>query len=133
MDRRRLCLSGAALLATALPLVARAGEHADKKELPPYLELKPVTLTVVRPNRRHGAMTVELGLNIPDPKLRAQAQLMQPVLRDAYVRALQPWAIRMDPGSSPNMGFLTMSLQRETNRVLGRPGARVLLGGVMVM
>jgi len=86
MDRRRLTIAAAGAL--FFPLAARAGEKAASKDLPPFVQLKALTLTIVRPNRRHGAMTVEVGLNIPDPKLRAQAQLVQPVLRDAYVQAL---------------------------------------------
>jgi hypothetical protein len=112
MDRRSFSLL-AMSLALVAPLCAEAGEHGEKKELAPYLQLKSVTLTIVRPNRRHGAMTVDLGLNIVDAKLRGQAQLLQPVLRDAYVRALQPWAIRMTPGAPPDMGFMTVT----------RPGA----------
>lgn len=129
--RRRDVL--ACLLLLGAPSIAVAREGASKKDQTPYMTLKPLTLTVVRPNRRHGAMTVDLGLNIPDPKLRAQAELVQPVLRDAYLRALQPWAIRMTPGAPPDIDFLTLALQRETDRVLGRSGAKVLLGGIMVM
>jgi len=39
----------------------------------------------------------------------------------------------MSPGSPPDISFLTLALQRQTDQVLGRPGARVLLGGIMVM
>ena len=78
-------------------------------------------------------MTVEVGLNIPDPALRELAEQSQPILRDAYLRALGPYAMRLSPGSPPSAEFITLALQRETDRVLKRRGAKVLLGGVLVI
>jgi hypothetical protein len=129
MDRRTLLLAACAM---ALPGVALASEK-KKKNASPYIPLKAVTLTITRPNGRRGAMTVEVGLNIPDAGLRALAEESQPVLRDAYLRALQPYAMRLSPGSPPNAEFITLALQRETDRVLKRRGATVLLGGVLVL
>ena len=128
MDRRRLIL---AALALAAPLPAQAAKKPE--QVSPYLQLKAVTLTIVRPNGRRGAMTVEIGLNIPDEELRDLALVSQPILRDAYLRALQPYAMRLSPGSPPNAEFITLSLQRATDRVLKRKGAKVLLGGVLVL
>jgi hypothetical protein len=131
MDRRALLLT--AVAAAAFPAAARANEGGKKKDVSPYIALKAVTLTIVRTNGRHGAMTIELGLNIPDAGLRELATESQPLLRDAYVRALQPYALRLGPGVAPSAEFITLSLQRETDRVLGRRGAKVLLGGVLVI
>jgi hypothetical protein len=130
MDRRAFLLTA---LAAALPGAALANEGGKKKNESPYITLKAVTLTIVRSNGRHGAMTIELGLNIPDAELRELATESQPLLRDAYLRVLQPYALRLTPGVAPNAEFITMALQRETDRVLGRRGARVLLGGVLVI
>ena len=130
MHRRTFLLT---LLALAVPSAALANEGGKKKDESPYVALKAVTLTIVRTNGRHGAMTIELGLNIPDAGLRELATESQPLLRDAYVRALQPYALRLGPGVAPSAEFITLSLQRETDRVLGRRGARVLLGGVLVI
>ena len=133
MDRRRLIL---AALALAAPMLARPGPAwaSDKnKSISPYIPMRAVTLTIIRPNGRRGAMTVEVGLNIPDEDLRELALASQPFLRDAYLRALQPYAMRLSPGSPPNAEFITLALQRETDRVLKRKGAKVLLGGVLVL
>ncbi len=129
MDRRRLII---AALALAAPLPALASEK-KKKSTSPYVPLRAVTLTIVRPNGRRGTMTVEIGLNIPDEDLRDLATMSQPVLRDAYLRALQPYAMRLSPGAPPSAEFITLALQRETDRVLKRRGAKVLLGGVLVI
>lgn len=130
MDRRAFILTA---LAAALPGAALANEGGKTKNVSPYVPLKAVTLTIVRTNGRHGAMTVEVGLNIPDPALRDLATESQPLLRDAYLRALQPYALRLTPGVAPSAEFITLSLQRETDRVLGRRGAKVLLGGILVL
>jgi hypothetical protein len=130
MDRRAFLMTA---FAAALPGVALANEGGKKKNESPYMPLKVVTLTIVRTNGRHGAMTVEVGLNIPDPALRELAAESQPLLRDAYVRVLQPYALRMTPGIAPSAEFITLSMQRETDRVLGRRGAKVLLGGILVL
>ena len=108
MDRRRLIL---AVLALAAPMPALASEK-KKKSTSPYVALRAVTLTIVRPNGRRGTMTVEVGLNIPDPTLRELAEQSQPVLRDAYLRALGPYAMRLSPGSPPSADFITLTLQR---------------------
>ncbi len=129
MDRRRLII---AALALAAPLPALASKK-KKKSTSPYVPLRAVTLTIVRPNGRRGTMTVEIGLNIPDEDLRDLATMSQPVLRDAYLRALLPYAMRLSPGAPPSAEFITLALQRETDRVLKRRGAKVLLGGVLVI
>ena len=133
MDRRSLMLFALALpaLALAAPLPALASEK--NTSISPYVSLKAVTLTIIRTNGRRGTMTVEVGLNIPDEQLRDLARVSQPILRDAYLRALQPYAMRLSPGAPPNAEFFTLALQRETDRVLKRKGAKVLLGGVLVI
>jgi hypothetical protein len=128
MDRRRLLL---AALALAAPLPAWSSDK--NKTISPYVAMRAVTLTIIRPNGRRGAMTVEVGLNIPDEQLRELAMASQPILRDAYLRALQPYAMRLSPGAPPSAEFITLALQRETDRVLKRKGAKVLLGGVLVL
>ena len=129
MDRRRFLI---AVFASALAGPALASEK-KKKSTSPYISLRAVTLTIVRPNGRRGTMTVEIGLDIPDSHLRELAEQSQPILRDAYLRALQPYAMRLSPGAPPSAEFITLSLQRETDRVLKRKGAKVLLGGVLVI
>jgi hypothetical protein len=124
----------AALLALALtvaPMAALAAPSKTRSDSS-YVALRPVTLTIVRPTGKRGALTVEVGLDAPDRALREQVQVSGPLLRDAYISALQPYALRLAPGSPPNVELIGASLQRETDRVLGRRGARVLLGAVLV-
>ena len=54
-----------------------------------------------------------------------------PRLNAAYVAALQPYALGLSPGQPPNADYVSMVLQRATDQVLGRRGAKVLLGSIL--
>ncbi len=118
------------VLAAAAPLAAHA--EGGKKAQPPYLQLKTLAATVNKSGGRRGVLTVELGLDTPDPVLRDKVELVQPILRDAYVTALQPYALSLGPSQPPNADYIALSLQRETDRVLGRRGAKLLLGSILI-
>jgi hypothetical protein len=122
-----------AILACALaaPGVGAADE-GGKKAKTPYLELETVAVSVVRPNGRRGVMTVQLGLDAPQAALRDRLQLYLPRLHSAYVSALQPYAYGLAPGALPNADYIAYALQRETDRVLGQSGAKLLLGSILV-
>lgn len=117
--------------ALASPGLATAEGHG-KKVQSSYMPLRPVVLTIVRPTGGRGALTVDLGLYAPDPGLRERIAASGPLLRDAYISALQPYGMRLGPGAPPNLELIGSVLQRETDRVLGAKGARVLLGAVIV-
>ena len=117
------------LLAGPSSALANGGKSKSDS---PYVALRPVTLTIVRPNGRRGALTVEVGLNAPDKALRERVEVSGPLLRDAYNAALQSYAMRLGPGTAPDLEIIGAALQRETDRVLGGKGARVMLGAVLV-
>ena len=119
----------AAALLAAAPAVA--GEKKDDKPKTSFVEVRPLSATLMRPGGRRGVLTVELGLDVPDPTLNLRAEQARPILRDAYVRVVQAYALSMTPGSTPSADFLAITLQRETDKVLKRRGAKVLLGAVL--
>ena len=125
---RRLIL--AALIAT-LATPAFAGEGGGKPKFT-YVEVRPLSATMIRTNGRRGVLTVELGLDVPDPALNLRASQSVPILRDAWARVIQAYALGLSPGSTPSADYLSLTLQRETDRVLKRKGAKVLLGAVLV-
>ncbi len=129
--RRCLLLLVLAALSAAAPLAARAGEGGGKAK-DPYVRLQAVAVSTIHTSGRHGVMTVEVGIDAKDPGLRNKVDLYTPILRSAYVSALQPYALGLPPGSPPNADYISMTLQRETDRVLGRPGARLLLGSILI-
>ena len=135
MDRRRLM--SLAALAAALPVAAQAsggGEKTEKKKGGglSYLQLPTLTATIMRPDGRRGVLTVETGIDIPNSDQRAKADLLIPRFRAGFVQALQIYASGLQPATAPNADFIARELQRETDRVLGKAGGRLLLGTILL-
>lgn len=130
MDRRRLL----ALIALSPSLMAAAPAKDEKKKGggPSFIQINTLTASIMRASGRRGVLTVESGLDIPNEKLRAKADSVLPRIRAAFVQSLQIYAAGISPGSIPNAEILAQRLQREADRVLGQPGARVLIGTLLV-
>jgi hypothetical protein len=133
--QRRAILAAIALSAMT-PLVAEAsgGDKAEKKKGggATYLQIQAMSATMNATGARRGILTVEAGVDIPDDKLRGLAEKSLPRLRAAYVQVLQAYAASLPPRTPPNPEFIGTELQRETDRVLGKKGARLLLGAILV-
>ena len=129
----RLALAIGLGLAPALilgaPVAAQAGEA--KKAKSPYVQIDTLAAGTNRLNGKRGVLTVELGVYTDNAALRDKVDLYIPVLRSAYISALQPYALSVPPGSPPSADYIGMTLQRETDKVLGR-GAKVLLGSILL-
>jgi len=126
--RNILALSAAAFL--LLPALVRA-EGSDKPK-DTYFQVTGLAATIMRPDGGHGVMTVEAGLDVPDPSLHAYALLEMPRLQDAYTQALQAYGGALRAGTLPDADYVARQLQTATDHVLGKPGARLLLCGLMV-
>lgn len=98
-----------------------------------YMRMPTVTANVARPGGQRGVMTVETGIDAPDAALRARAAQSLPRLRAAYAAVVQRSASTLRPGFPPDVERLVTELQAATNTTLGRPGARLLIGTVMVV
>lgn len=128
------------LFALILLAAAPAFAHAEGKGEDPkkkvggvsYLPLDTLTGATTKENGRRGVLTVECGLDIPDAALRARAESVLPRLRAAYLQTVLIYAAGLPPNAAPNADFLARALQRETDAGLGRPGARLLLGAILV-
>lgn len=136
MDRRRLAgLIALIPVGTALlPGAARAA--GKKKDEPatrsPYVPIQTLLGTTVRPDGRRGSLSVECGLDIPDASLRERAEASMPRLRSAFAATVRTYAAGLPAGHPPNVHFIARALQQQTDQVLGRAGAKVLLGAVLV-
>ena len=97
-----------------------------------YLALPTITANVVRTGGRRGMMTVETGIDTPDAALRVRVAQSMPRLRAAFAVAVQQSANTLRPGAPPDVERLVAQLQAATNTVMGRPGARLLIGTVML-
>ena len=114
----------------ALPAAAAADEK--KKDKGTFVTIDTLTAMVMTPSGRHAVMTVQSGIDVPDPVLRALAESDTPRLRDAYAQALQAYAGGMQPGTAPDADYVERRLQQATDQVLGKTGGRLLLGGIMI-
>ena len=122
----------AAVAVLALGLRPAEAKDAPKTNTLTYTSFDALTATVFRSDGRRGVLTVQGGLDVPDPALRARAAASQPRLRDAYIRTLSVYASSLVPGAPPDVDQIGLRLQRATDGVLHRSGARVLLGTVLV-
>jgi hypothetical protein len=129
--KRRLLLA-LAVLCALLPAAAVAGEDKKKTGGESYIQINTLTAYTMRPGDRRGVMTVDCGLDVPDAALRAKVELVLPRLRAAYVQQVQIYAGGLPSGAPPSPSFIARNLQRATDEVLGKPGARVLMGAVLV-
>jgi hypothetical protein len=116
-------------LAFLVPAAALAGETKDKGT---YIAIDTLTATVLAGNGRREVMTVQAGVDAQDPKLHDYAEKVTPRLQDAYAQELQLYAGGLSSGSPPDADYIARRLQAATDRILGKPGGRFLLGGIMV-
>ncbi len=130
MDRRTLLGLVAVASAAAAPVRASDPKGAPQAS---YLPLPTLTANVRRPGGARGVMTVEVGLDTPDAALRTRASQSAPRLRAAYAAVVQQAANSLLPGAPPDLERLIAQLQAATNTTLGRAGARLLIGTVMVV
>ncbi len=131
MHRRAFIIAG--LLLPPLGSTAHAGPKAEKAPEGGELPMALATATVIRSRGGRAIMSVESTLVIADGALMERARLSRPRLNAAFNEAVRVEANRMLPDTVPDLEALTRALQRATDRVLGRQGARVLLGTVMVI
>ena len=103
-DNSRMTIRRALLVLLALSLLPAAA-HADdkKKDKGTYVTIDTLTATAIAANGRHAVMTVQSGVDVPDPVLRVLAEQVQPRLRDAYTQVLQIYAGGLPPGSPPDV------------------------------
>jgi hypothetical protein len=119
-------------LAGFMPSAVLADEKQKKKSGGEnYIPLNPVTATTNKGGGRRGVLSVDCGLEIDDPKLREFADQSLPRLRAAYVQAMEIYAAGLPPGTEPNADLIVQELQRQTNLILKRPGAKLLIGAVV--
>ena len=132
MNRRGLIVAGlVGALAPGLALAQEKPTHKKGGGLS-YIQLDTLSATIVRPNGRRGVMTVECGIDVADAGLHARAEQSTPLLRAAFADILRTYAAGLPSGAPPNADYLSLALQRQTDTVLGRPGAKLLLGTILV-
>ena len=138
MNRRRLIAQMPLALATgAIATVAAASEgHAAEERRTGGGEtfvLVPTTAgTVMNNGGRRGVLSLQSGIDVPDSALKERATASVPRLRAAFAQVIQTYAANLSAGALPDADYLARELQRQTDLILGRPGARFLLGSIIV-
>lgn len=141
---RSLKILTALALSAALALPAYGSGHGggekkddDKKpkhkltQSESYIMIEPMYSTILEGDRPVGMLMIGVGLDIPDAKLRGEAEHAMPVLQDAYVRNMMSYATTsVRAWRQPDVAEIADRLQRVTDRALGRKGARILLAQV---
>lgn len=130
----------AAVALAVTPVRAEDGGGADKKgskhkvtQSESYMTMDPIYATIVAGDRPAGLLMVGIGLDVPNEKLRAEADHAMPVLRDAYVRNMMAFAAtQVRTSRQPDVTVIADRLQRVTDRALGRKGAKLLLAQVAI-
>lgn len=125
-------IAAAVLLMTTAPDTTLASEKKRTLEAPTFLELPPLTATIIRPDGGRGVLTVNGGLDVPDSQLRERAALSTPRLLNAYTQWLRQYGSALSPGRPPDVELMGRELQAATDRTLGKRGARFLFGAVLV-
>jgi hypothetical protein len=133
---RRETLLALTALAVSVVAVAPASAAEDKGKKKggglSYIQLEPLNAALSLVQGRRKILSVECGLDVADGGLRNRAQQSLLILRDAYLRWLTVYAASLPPLAPPNPDAIETQMQRETDRILGRPGARFVLGTVMI-
>ena len=129
---RRQFLTLIALTAALGTSGAGASEPKKKGGGEGYTQFKTINVFTEAGLRRHGTLSVDMGLYSEDAKLVEQIKLYQPRLQDAYVARLQAYAGTLNSSTLVNTDFIAMQLQSATDTILGRKGAKVLLGTILL-
>lgn len=133
MIRRQFLLRAAfAITGSLMASSALASEPKKKGGGEGYTQFKTINTFTAASRRRHGTMSVDMGLYSDDPKLVDQIKLFQPRLQDAYLSRLQVYASTLNSTSVVDTDFVVMQLQSATDTILGRKGAKVLLGTILL-
>ncbi len=117
-----------ALIGTAV----HAEEEKKKGGGKGYTQFPLITVFTQANATHHGTLSVDMGLYTDDAKLQAQIKSYMPRLQDAYLSRLQGYANSLNPRSLADPDFVSLQLQQATDKVLGRGGAKVLLGSVLL-
>ena len=111
---------------------AAASSEADAAPAESYFDLQTLTAGVSRQGHR-AVMTVECGIDAPGAEMRLRAEQSIPRLRAALVMVVQRHAAVLRAGEPPDVERLLRDLQAAVNEVMGGPGARILIGTVMIV
>ena len=131
MDRR-LALAALALAPALAPGVASAAAEKKKGGGASFIQIQTLTTSVIRRSGARGVMTMEIGVDVANDALRERAQASVPRIRAACAQTLQIYANGMPGAGVPDADYLAGRMQADVNRVLGKAGAKLLIGTILI-
>ena len=131
MHRRALLASSFCLLFTASSAFA-SGAPKKKGGGPGFTQFPMMSVFTRSNGHRHGTLSLDMGLYSDDAKMVDRIKLYMPRLKDAYVRRLQAYAGELSASSLVDADYLATQLQAVTDQVLGKSGAKVLMGSILL-
>jgi flagellar basal body-associated protein FliL len=94
-----------------------------------WVTVDPFTVPIIQDGRVRGRFLVSFGMDVPDDKLRAEAEEMMPRLRDTWLMDLNLYAATtLRPRRAADVAGVSDLLQADADRVLGKTGSKVLMG-----
>jgi hypothetical protein len=97
-----------------------------------FIQFPVIAVFVPTGGYRNSTLTIEVGLDVPDEKLRTRVGTYIPRLRDAYVSRIQSYAMTLGGSRLVDTDYLQRELQAITDTQLKAAGAKLLLGSIMV-
>lgn len=129
---RRVFLAMISALAAFPAVAAGPAPGGGGNQQASFVRLPVINANVIRSNRTRGVLSIESGVDVPDPKLRARVQLVIPRLRADLSRRLALYTDNLKPGVPPNLDLLAPLLQKQVDQTVGQPGARLLVLNVLI-
>ena len=112
---------------------ASPGKQRSITTLESWVSVDPMTVLIVQDDMLRGKVSVAFGMDVLDPALRGKAELLMPRLQDAWLMGLNHYAATyLRPQRPANIDDFSRELQSTADKVLGKPGAKVLMGSVII-
>ncbi len=91
------------------------------------------TVAIIQDGRLRGRFTVTFGMDVPDDALREKAEALMPRLRDTWLNDLSLYAATtLRQRRAADVPGVSDLLRAGADRVLGKPGAKVLMAQARV-
>jgi hypothetical protein len=136
MITRRLLVGLTPLLCFGVAYAAPEVESRTPRKISSaesYISTSTLSAAITRDYSFAGLLVVDAGFDVPDAALRARIERMKPRMTDALRTALANYTqTRYRAGTAPDPEMISAMLQQAADRIIGGPGAKLLLSNVMV-
>ena len=114
--------------------VQAAGGGGAKSTGPttPYVRMRALNVNILRSSGARTVVTLEVGIFVTDPNLLKRTDASIPRLQAAFGEVVRGYVVGLPPGTIPNADYLAQLLQKETDRIVGQRGAKLLLGTILI-